>query len=120
MVRRLLLRIVVLAVIIALVAAIVQGIHVHGGVLAYLWIAVIFSAINLILGPIARLISLPLVVLTLGLFLLVVNAALLGLTALLSSHLDIDSFGAAIVGALLISVFSWLAELALPLRSRKD
>jgi putative membrane protein len=118
MLIRLLLRIVVLAGIVGLVAKIVPGIHVHGGFGALLWIAVLFSLVNGILGPLFRLISLPLIVLTLGLFLLVVNAALLAITAGLSSHLDVDSFGAAVLGGLLIALFSFAAELVLPLRDR--
>jgi putative membrane protein len=117
---RLALRLVVLAAIIALVARIVPGINVHGGIPWYLWLALIFSVVNGILGPLIRLLTLPLIVLTLGLFLLVVNAALLGITAALSSHLDIDSFGAAVLGGLLIAVFSWLAEMILPLRRKKE
>jgi putative membrane protein len=115
---RLVLRLVVLAVIFEIVAAIVSGIHLTGGFLASLWIAVIFSVVNLILGPLFRLLSLPLIVITLGLFLLVVNAALLGLTALLSSHLSIDGFWDAVFGGFLIAVFSWLAELIFPLRRK--
>ena len=117
---RIALRLVVLAGIIALVEKIVPGIHVYGGFGWYLWIAVIFSLVNLILGPIFRLLSLPLIVLTLGLFLLIVNAALLGITAALTSHLSVDSFGAAVLGGFLIAVFSWLAELVLPPRRRGD
>ena len=109
-------RILVLALIIAAVTEIVPGIHVYGGFGWYVWVALIFSVVNMILGPIFRLLSLPLIVLTLGLFLLVVNAALLGITAALSSHLAVDSFGAAVLGGLLIAVFSWLAELLLPTR----
>jgi putative membrane protein len=67
-----------------------------------------------VLGPLFKLLSLPLIVLTLGIFLLVVNAALLGITAGLSKHLDIDGFGSAVLGGLLIALFSWLAELVLP------
>src|SRR5262245_26767698 len=115
---RIAIRLVVLAGIIALVEKIVPGINVYGGFGWYLWIAVIFSLVNLILGPIFRLLSLPLIVLTLGLFLLIVNAALLGITAALTSHLSVDSFGAAVLGGLLIAVFSWLAELLLPPRRR--
>lgn len=111
-------RLVILAVIIGAVAKLVPGIHVRGGFWALLWLAVIFSLINSILGPVLKLLSLPLIVLTLGLFLLVVNAALLGLTAALSSHLDIDSFGSAVLGGLLIAVFSWLAELVFPTKRR--
>jgi putative membrane protein len=116
MLARIAARLIVLAVIIGIVAAIVPGIEVHGGFVWLLWIALIFSLINLILGPLFRLLSLPLIILTLGLFLLIVNAVLLAITAGLSDHLDVDSFGAAVLGGLLISVFSWLTEVLLPLR----
>ena len=117
MLKRLLIRLVVVGVLIGVVAAIVPGIHFHGGFIWLFWVALIFSVVNLVLGPLLTLISLPLVVLTLGLFLIVINAALLAITAGLSKHLDIDSFGAAVLGGLLIGVLSWLAQLFLPLRS---
>jgi putative membrane protein len=116
MLRRWVLRLLLLAVVIGLVAALVPGIEVHGGLGALLWITVLFSVVNAIVGPVIKLLSLPLIVLTLGLFLLVVNAALLGITAGLSSHLDVDGIGAAVLGGLLIAVFSWIGELALPIR----
>jgi putative membrane protein len=118
MFSRLAVRIVLLAVVIGLVAWIVPGIHVHGGFAWLLWVAVIFALVNTILGPIFRLLSLPLIVITLGLFLLVVNAALLSITAALSSHLDVDTFGAAVLGGFLIAIFSWLGEMLLPARVR--
>jgi putative membrane protein len=120
MLVRLALRLVVLAGIIGLVAHIVSGIHVEGGFWTWLWLAVLFSLVNTIVGPILRLLSLPFIILTLGLFLLVVNAALLALTAWLSDKISIDSFGAAVAGGFLIAFFSWLAELILPLRKRDD
>ena len=120
MLLRALIRLVVLAVIIGVTAKIIGGIHVTGGFFTLLWLAVLFSVVNLIVGPILRILSIPLIVLTLGLFLLVVNAALLGLTALLSSHLAIDNFWSAVLGGLLISVFSWIAELILPLTGRRS
>jgi putative membrane protein len=119
MLSRLALRLVVLGVIIGVVAAIVPGIHVSGGIVTYLWLAVLFSLVNLIFGTILRLLTLPLIVLTLGLFLLVINAALLAITAGLSSKLDIDGFAAALLGGLLIAVFSWVAEFFLPLQQKK-
>jgi putative membrane protein len=115
---RLLARLVILALIIGLVAKLVPGIHTHGSFWALLWIAVIFSIVNTLLGPLFKLLSLPLIVVTFGLFLLVVNAALLGITAALSSHLDIDSFGAAVLGGLLIAIFSWLAEMIFPTKKK--
>jgi putative membrane protein len=120
MVRRWVVKLLLLAVVIGVVAEIVPGFEVLGGFGALLWISVLFSLVNAILGPVFKLLSLPLIVLTLGLFLLVVNAALLAITAGLSSHLDVNSFGAAVLGGFLIAVFSWLAELALPARRRDD
>jgi putative membrane protein len=76
----------------------------------YLWIALIFGVVNAIVGPILRLLSLPFVLLTLGLFLLVVNAALLALTALLTDRLTIDGFGTAIIGGLILAVAGWIAD----------
>ena len=113
-VLRFLVRMVVLAVIIGIVAKIVPGIHVHGGFGALLWIAFLFSAVQVILGPILLLFSLPLIILTTGLFLLFVNTALLAITAGLSKHLDIDGFGSALVGSLLITVLGWLARRIYP------
>lgn len=115
---RVIARLLILALIIGLVAKLVSGIHVYGGFWALVWISVLFSVVNAILGPLFRLLSLPLIVLTLGLFLLVVNAALLGITAALSSHLDVDGFGSAVLGGLLIAIFSWLAELVFPTRRK--
>ncbi len=119
------LRIVVLAVIFYAVAELYSGIRVLGNADAtlgitgtYLWIALLFAVVNSLVGPVLRLLSLPFVMLTLGLFLLVVNAALLGLTAALSERLEVDGFVAALIGGFLIAVFSWIAELILPLKVR--
>ena len=119
MLARLAIRLVALAVVIGLVAGMVPGIDTNGGFVWLIWIALIFSLVNLTLGPVFRLLSLPLIAITFGLFLLVVNAGLLAITAGLSDHLDVDSFGAAVLGGVLIAVFSWLAELILPSRTRR-
>jgi putative membrane protein len=76
----------------------------------YLWIGLIFGVVNAIVGPVLRLLSLPFVVLTLGLFLLVVNAALLGLTAALTDRLTIDGFGTAVLGGLILAIAGWVAD----------
>jgi putative membrane protein len=76
----------------------------------YLWIGLIFGVVNAVVGPILRLLSLPFVLLTLGLFLLVVNAALLGLTALLTDRLEIDGFLTAVIGGLILAVAGWVAD----------
>jgi putative membrane protein len=107
-------RVVVLAVAIAITAWIVPNIEVSGGLLAYLWIALLFAVVNALLGPILHLLALPLTVLTFGLFALVVNAALLGITALLTTQLDVDGFLTAVVSALLISLLSWVLTFFVP------
>jgi putative membrane protein len=76
----------------------------------YLWIGLLFGVVNAIVGPVIRLLSLPFVLLTLGLFLLVVNAALLGLTAALTDRLSIDGFGTAVIGGLILAVAGWIAD----------
>ena len=76
----------------------------------WLWIALIFAVVNAVVGPVLRLFSLPFVILTLGLFLLVINAALLGLTAALTDRLTVDGFGSALLGGLLLAVGGWLAD----------
>jgi putative membrane protein len=76
----------------------------------YLWIGLLFGVVNAVVGPILRLLSLPFVVLTLGLFLLVVNAALLGLTALLTDRLEVDGFLTAVLGGLILAVVGWAAD----------
>jgi putative membrane protein len=76
----------------------------------YLWIGLLFGVVNAIVGPILRLLSFPFVILTLGLFLLVVNAALLGLTAAISDRLVVAGFGAAVLGGLILAVVGWAAD----------
>jgi putative membrane protein len=76
----------------------------------YLWLGLIFGVVNAVVGPVLRLLSLPFVVLTLGLFLLVINAALLGLTAALTDRLTIDGFVTAVLGGLILAVAGWVAD----------
>src|SRR3954471_21411303 len=99
------------AVAIWVATLLVSGIHVYGGVVTYLWIAVLFGVINALIGGILRLFTLPLVVLTLGLFSLVISTAMLALTAALSSKLDIDTFWAAFGAALIVAVVSAIVEM---------
>ncbi|HEY4027250.1 MAG TPA: phage holin family protein [Candidatus Dormibacteraeota bacterium] len=117
----LLLRVLVSWVVVALAFVVttrlVPGIQVHGGVSGYLVTAAAFGLINAILGPVLKLLTLPISILTLGLFLLVLNALLLALAAYLVPALTIDGFWSAFVGAILIGIASWVLNhlLAQPL-----
>ncbi len=119
------LRVVVLAAIMYAVTRLVSGITVLanpegtlGEAGTYLWVALLFAVVNSIVGPVLRLLSMPFVILTLGLFLLVINALLLGITAAVSDRLEVDGVLSAVVGGFLIALFSWIAELVLPLKVR--
>jgi putative membrane protein len=87
-----------------------------GVVLAFLFIGLIFGLVNAIVRPIVSLLSLPVTILTLGLFTIIINALMLVLTAWLSGftpvHFVIDSFfWTAVLGSLIISVVSLIAGL---------
>ena len=103
---------VVVAAAFAITSWLLSGMSVSGGVFAYLWIALLFGIINAILGTILRILTLPLTVLTLGLFSIIVNAVLLQITDALSSHLTIDHFfWTAIWAAIILSVVTVILEL---------
>ena len=84
--------------------SLISGIHVDGGLKTYLWVALLFGLINALLGSIIRLITLPITLVSFGLFLVIINAAMLQLTARWSDKLSIDNFWSAILASLIISV----------------
>jgi putative membrane protein len=94
----------VIAAAIAITAALVPSVEVDGGVVGLLVVALVFGLVNAIIGPLLRLISLPLTLVTFGLFTLVIDAALLAITAGLTDSLDVGGFFAVVLAALVISV----------------
>jgi putative membrane protein len=86
--------------------ALIPGIDVLGGFTTYLWVALLFGLVNSILGGLVKLLTLPAVILTFGLFLIVVNASMLLLTAEWSDKLDVDGFWPAVLASLVISVMT--------------
>jgi putative membrane protein len=87
----------------------VHGIRIDSPI-TLLLAGVLLGVINAIVRPVAVILTLPLTVATLGLFLLVVNGMMLGLVALLLPGFHIQSFGAAVLGALIVSVTGWLGS----------
>jgi len=77
----------------------------------FLLVAVIFSLVNTFIRPILRVITLPITAVTLGLFLIVINALMLLLTGWISDQLDlgfmVNGFVPALLGAIVISIVSW-------------
>lgn len=102
----LLLRAVVLAIAFLVVDAVMSSVSVSGGFLGALGVAFLYGVVSAIIGTVLRLISLPLVLITVGLFEVVINATLLLFTDWLVGWLEIDGFGAALGAAVVLALVS--------------
>jgi putative membrane protein len=92
-----------------LAAWLLEGVH-FGGVLSLLFAALVLGVVNAIVRPVLVLLTLPITVITLGLFLLVLNGAMLGLAALMVPGFVIDGFWTALFGAIIVSLTGMLAN----------
>ena len=119
---RFLIRVVVNALALAAAAWLFDGIAVTGSstgdkTLALLLVAVVFGLVNAIIAPIVKLLSLPFIILTLGLLLLVINALMLLLTSAIAGALNlgfhVDGFWTAVGGAIVISIVSTILNAVL-------
>ncbi len=110
--RNFILRVIIYAIGIALVAEIVPGITVANDTLGTLLIiGIVFGIINAILKPLITFLTCPLVILSLGLFVLVINAVVLLVTAsLIPARLQIDGFWPAFLGGIAMSIISMILE----------
>ena len=101
----------------ALYAAVyvVSGITFDGEWWKLLIVALAFSLLNTYLRPILRILTLPISVLTMGIFLLVINAGMLLLTSAISEQLQlsfkVDDFGAAFLGAIVVAIVGWILSM---------
>ena len=98
--------------------ALIPGIEVLGGFTTYLWVALLFGVINAVIGGILKVLTFPITFLTLGLFIFVVNAMMLSLTARWSSALDVSDFWSALFACLVISAVTTVVN-ALTQKSRR-
>ncbi|MGH8928498.1 MAG: phage holin family protein, partial [Acidimicrobiia bacterium] len=80
-------------------AQLISGIDLTGDIWQILLIALVFGIVNAVLKPILKLLSLPVLIITLGLFAIIINVALLAITAALMEGLTIDGFVSALLGA---------------------
>lgn len=92
-----------------LAASVVTGINAEG-VGTLMIAALLLGVVNAIVRPLLIILTLPITVITLGLFLLVINAAMLGLVAWILPGLSVDGFVSALLGSILISAVGWLAS----------
>ncbi|MCB1706366.1 MAG: phage holin family protein [Halioglobus sp.] len=100
--------------------AVVPGIHIEASVSAFLVVAIIFGLVNVFVRPVVKILSLPVTILTLGLFTFVINALMLMLTAwLVGNAMSIEGDGMtqffwALIGSVVVSIASTLIGLILP------
>jgi putative membrane protein len=116
----LLIRWAILAAAIAITAWLFPGVDIDGGVTTLFAISAVFALLNVFLGSILRLLTFPLIVLTLGLFALVLNAILFLVTAGLFDSFEIDGLLTAIGASVVVSIVSALLELILHPREAAD
>ena len=125
---RLILRLLANAAALAVATFVLDGITLTGSttgrkVVTLLVVALIFGLVNALVKPIFTLVTVPLVLLTLGLFLLVINALMLLLTSWVSDRVDlgwrVDGFWVAVFGALIVSVVSFGLNGFLPDKDRR-
>ncbi|MFL6624239.1 MAG: phage holin family protein [Sulfurifustis sp.] len=114
-----LLRLLVSAVGLWLAAAIIPGVYVES-VGTLLVAALLLGLVNAVVRPVLFILTLPITIVTLGLFLLVLNAAMVGLVAWLLSGFQIDGFLSAVGASIVVSIVSWFASWFIGPRGRVE
>jgi putative membrane protein len=119
-----LLRLLVNAAALWVATVLVPGVSYHGGPLPLLAVALVFGVLNASLRPLAKILTFPLIILTLGIFALVINGLMLWLTSSLSSALGlgfhVSGFWAAFWGGLVVSLVSTVLSMLVAEPKRKD
>ena len=117
--KRFLLRLLVNALALYAAVQIVPGVHPQSRHwYAYLWLALIFGVVNALLRPLLKLLTCPLIILTLGLFTLIINATLFALAGWIGVHFGVgftvSGFWAALAGSIVTSVVAVMLGLLVP------
>jgi putative membrane protein len=117
-----LIRVVINAIAIAVTASVLSGIQVKNNDLGTLLIiGLVFGIVNATIKPILIFMTCPAVILSLGLFILIINGVLLMITdSLVGDRLTVDGFGTAILGGIIMGILSIIMETVLGLREKKD
>ena len=103
----LLTRLLLTALAFVITAWLLDGMELSGGFFGALWVALLFGIINTFIGTLIRLLTLPFILLTFGLLLVLINASMLALTDAITDNLTIDEFWwTAIWAALLLSIIT--------------
>ena len=119
-----LVRLIVNAAALWVATRLVPGVTYEGGALPLLGVALVFGVVNAFLRPVAKILTFPLIIVTLGIFALVINGLMLWLTSSLSSALGlgfhVSGFWAAFWGGLVVSVVGTILSLLVAEPKRND
>jgi len=113
------LRVLIVALGLGLASALVPGIQVQDG-RTLIGAALLLGIVNALVRPLIVLLTLPITVLTLGLFLLVINAAMLGLVAAFFEGFTISGFWSALLGSMVVSLTGWIVSWFIGPRGRVE
>lgn len=111
------------ALALAAATALLDGIRLTGAttqdqVVTLVLVAIVFGLVNAVVRPVVKLVSLPFILLTLGLLVLVINALMLLLTGWLSTQLTlgfrVDGFWTAVGGGIVVAIATWVLQILLP------
>ena len=111
---RILIRWAITAVAVFVAGELVSGIELREGVGSLLIVAGILGLVNALLGTVLRILSIPFLIVTLGLFAIVINMAVLWVTTMLTDRIEIDGFWAYVWAALTISIVTMVLRIAFP------
>jgi putative membrane protein len=98
---------------ILLTVYIVPGVTISGGWVNILLVALVWSVITLLIRPVLALLTLPITILTFGIFSLILNALLFWAMTLIVPGFSVAGFWAALLGVIVLSVLSWFIHLVL-------
>ncbi|MBS44586.1 MAG: hypothetical protein CMH83_15765 [Nocardioides sp.] len=121
---RIVLRVLTTAVAVAVAAWLFDGIYFDGAangsaeiqdkIVPLIIVSAILGLVGAVVKPIVQILSIPLILLTLGLFLFVINAAMLALTSAIANAFDIgfhvDGFWTAVGGSIVITIVTWIVD----------
>ncbi len=114
-IRNFIIRLIINAIALAITASILPGITIAGGTGTLLLVALVFGVVNAVVKPIIAILTCPMVILTLGLFILVINGLMLLLTSSIvgAENFAVDGFGTALIGGIVMGVLAIIVEAVL-------
>lgn len=107
--RGFLIRVLIVAAGLWVASKLVSGVEISDG-WSLLWAALLLGIVNAFVRPVVIILTLPLTILTLGLFLLVINAGMLSFVAWILEGMTVSGFWPAFFGAIVVSITAWIAS----------